>query len=77
MNNTWQKIKEVLSKILQKLKEGIKLFFKLFNTKLKLAAISLTVYIWFVLQCDFWNKISCFLLFAILMLILDMIKQDK
>ena len=73
----WEVIKKVASWVWNLIVLVVTLFFKLFNTKTKLAAIALAVYIWCVLDLSLWNKVATFILFAIEMLLLNFIKEDK
>ena len=77
-------MKKVLDKIVEIAKviwKGIKFicvfFFKIFNTKEKLAAIFLAVFTWQILPADFQVKLEIFVLFFVLGVLLLDIKEGK
>lgn len=73
----WEVIKKISIAVWNIIKTVVTLFFKLFNTKTKLAAIALAVYIWFTLGLGFWSKVAVFVLFAVEMLLISYIKTEK
>lgn len=77
MKKVWDKIVVVLAVIWKGIKTICSWFFKIFNTKEKLAAILLTVYIWHNLPVNVGLKIQVFSLFFILGVLLLDIKEDK
>ena len=77
MKKIWDKIVEVLAAIWKGIKVACSWFFKIFNTKEKLAAILLTVYIWHSLPVNLGLKVQVFSLFFILGVLLLDIKEDK
>lgn len=77
MKKVWDKIVEVLSVIWKGIKVAFTYFFKIFNTKEKLAAILLTVYTWHSLPVNLGLKIQVFSLFFILGVLLLDIKESK
>ena len=77
MKKVWDKIVEVLKVIWNGINTICSWFFKIFNTKEKLAAILLTVYIWQSLPVNLGLKIQVFSLFFILGVLLLDIKEDK
>lgn len=77
MKNIWNKIVDVLEVIWKYAKCAVKLFFKVFNTKEKLAAILLTIYIWHYLPVSLCIKGEVFSLFFILWVLLLDISEDK
>lgn len=76
-----QKFIEVVKKVCGVIYKGLKFiivnFFKIFNTKTKVAAIALTAYIWHTLSLNLTDKIGTFILFGVLMLLVSFIAQDK
>lgn len=76
-----EKFIEVVKKIFEVLCKGIKFivlnFFKVFNTKTKVAAIALTAYIWYTLNLCLMEKIGTFILFGVLMLLISYITKEN
>lgn len=76
-----KKFIEAVKKIFNAIWTGIKFvcsnFFKIFNTKEKLAAIILTVYTWYALPLKLNLKLEVFALFFILGVLLLNIKETK
>ena len=76
-----QKFLEVLKKIGLAIYNGLKFivvnFFKIFNTKTKVAAIALTAYIWYTLNLNLTDKIGAFILFGVLMLLISYIAKES
>lgn len=70
-------LKQICIKIIQDIKIVLKVFFTIFNTKTKVAAIALTCYIWFNLSLSIFDKIGAFILFGVLMLLIGYIIEDK
>ena len=70
-------LKHICTKIAQNIKAVLKIFFAIFNTKTKVAAIALTGYIWFNLSLSIFDKIGTFILFGVLMLLIGYIIEDK
>ena len=77
MKKVWDKIVEVLKVIWKGIKVVFTWFFKIFNTKEKLAAIILTVYTWHTLPLNLGLKLQVFALFFILGVLLLDIKEGK
>lgn len=76
-----QKFIEVVKKVCGVIYKGLKFivvnFFKIFNTKTKVAAIALTAYIWYTLNLNLTDKIGTFILFGVLMLLISYIAKEK
>ena len=76
-----KKFIEIVKKIFNAIWTCIKFicsnFFKIFNTKEKLAAIILTVYTWYALPLKLNLKLEVFALFFILGVLLLNIKESK
>ena len=76
-----QKFIEVVKKVCEVIYKGLKFivvnFFKIFNTKTKVAAIALTTYIWHTLNLNLTDKIGTFILFGVLMLLVSYIAKEK
>lgn len=70
-------LKQIFIKVAQNIKIVLKVFFAIFNTKTKVAAIALTGYIWFNLSLGIFDKIGTFILFGVLMLLIGYIIEDK
>lgn len=70
-------LKQFFIKFVQNIKIVLKVFFAIFNTKTKVAAIALTGYIWFNLSLSIFDKIGTFILFGVLMLLIGYIIEDK
>lgn len=70
-------LKNIFTKIFQTIKTTLKVFFTIFNTKTKVAAIALTGYIWFNLSLSIFDKIGTFILFGVLMLLIGFIIEEK
>lgn len=70
-------LKQIYVKVTQNIKIVLKVFFAIFNTKTKVAAIALTGYIWFNLSLNIFDKIGTFILFGVLMLLVGYIIEDK
>lgn len=77
MKNIWEKIKEVFVVIFKGFKFIAVNFFKIFNTKEKLAAILLGCFIWQTIPLSFADKLNVFVLFFILGVLLLDIKENK
>lgn len=77
MKKVWDKIVEVLKAIWKGIKVACSWFFKIFNTKEKLAAILLAIYTWHALPVNIGLKIQVFALFFILGVLLLDIKEIK
>lgn len=77
MKKVWDKIVEVLKAIWKGIKVAFTWFFKIFNTKEKLAAIILTAYTWYTLPLNLGLKLQVFALFFILGVLLLDIKESK
>lgn len=77
MKKVWDKIVEVLKVIWKGIKVAFTWFFKIFNTKEKLAAIILTAYTWHALPLNLGLKLQVFALFFILGVLLLDIKEGK
>ena len=77
MKKVWDKIVEVLKVIWKGIKVACSWFFKIFNTKEKLAAIILTAYTWHTLPLNLGLKLQVFALFFILGVLLLDIKEGK
>lgn len=70
-------LKHIFIRATQNIKTALKIFFAIFNTKTKVAAIALTGYIWFNLSLSIFDKIGTFILFGVLMLLIGYIIEDK
>ena len=70
-------LKQVFINVAQNIKIVLKVFFTIFNTKTKVAAIALTGYIWFNLSLSIFDKIGTFILFGVLMLLIGYVIEDK
>lgn len=77
MKKFLETLKQICIKIVQNIKTISKIFFTIFNTKTKVAAIALTCYIWFNLSLSIFDKIGAFILFGVLMLLIGYIIEDK
>lgn len=77
MKKIWDKIVEILKVIWKGIKLMCVSFFKIFNTKEKLAAIILTVYTWHTLPVNLGVKLQIFALFFVLGVLLLNIKESK
>ena len=77
MKKVWEAIKKIFEAICKGLKFIFTSFFKIFNTKTKIAAIALTVYIWFNLHLELADKLGTFVLFGVLMLLVSYIAKEK
>ena len=77
MKKIWDKIVEVLKVIWKGIKFVCVSFFKIFNTKEKLAAIILTTYTWHTLPVNLGIKLQIFALFFVLGVLLLNIKESK
>lgn len=72
MKKVWDKIVEVVKVIWKYIKVIVSCFFKVFNTKEKLAAIVMVLFTWHTLPLNLQGKIQVFALFFILgVLLLD------
>ena len=77
MKKVWDKIVEVFKTIWKGIKFVCVSFFKIFNTKEKLAAILVALYTWQVLPSHLQDKLQiCALFFVLGVLLLD-IKESK
>lgn len=77
MQKFWEKVKAVFIAILKGFKFIAINFFKIFNTKEKLASIILTCFIWQTMPLSFADKLNVFALFFILGVLLLDIKDSK
>lgn len=77
MKQFLETLKQICIKATQSIKTVLKVFFTIFNTKTKVAAIALTGYIWFNLSLSIFDKIGAFILFGVLMLLIGYIIEDK
>lgn len=77
MKKVWDKIVEALKAIWKGIKFICVSFFKIFNTKEKLAAIILTIYTWHTLPVNLGVKLQIFALFFVLGVLLLNIKESK
>lgn len=77
MKKVWDKIVEVLKAIWKGIKVAFTWFFKIFNTKEKLAAIVMALFTWHTLPLNLQGKLQVFALFFILGVLLLDIKESK
>lgn len=77
MKKVWDKIVEIAKIIWKGIKFICVSFFKIFNTKEKLAAIFLAVYTWNTLPVNLGVKLQIFALFFVLGVLLLDIKESK
>lgn len=77
MKKVWDKIVEVLAVIWKGIKTAFKYFFKIFNTKEKLAAIVVAVYTWQTMPLNLQGKLQIIALFFVLGVLLLDIKEGK
>ena len=77
MKKVWDKIVEVLAVIWKGIKTVFTWFFKIFNTKEKLAAIAVALYTWQTLPSSLQDKLQICALFFILGVLLLNIKEGK
>ena len=77
MKKVWEAIKKFFEALFKGIKTAICYFFKIFDTKTKIAAIALTVYIWFSCHLELADKIGMFILFGVLMLLIGYIVKES
>lgn len=77
MKKVWDKIVEVLAAIWKGIKVAFTWFFKIFNTKEKLAAIVMVIFTWHTLPLNLQGKLQVFALFFVLGVLLLNIKEGK
>lgn len=77
MKKVWDKIVEVLKVTWKGIKVSFTWFFKIFNTKEKLAAIIMALITWHMLPLNLQGKLQVFALFFILGVLLLDIKEGK
>ena len=77
MKKVWDKIVEVLAVIWKGIKVAFTWFFKIFNTKEKLAAIVMALFTWHTLPLNLQGKLQVFALFFVLGVLLLDIKEGK
>ena len=77
MKKVWDKIVEVLKTIWKGIKVAFTWFFKIFNTKEKLAAIVMALFTWHTLPLNLQGKLQVFALFFVLGVLLLDIKEGK
>lgn len=77
MKKVWEVIKKFFVAVFKGIKVALTYFFKIFNTKTKIAAIALTVYIWFNLHLELADKLGTFVLFGVLMLLVSYIAKES
>ena len=77
MKKVWEAIKKFFETVFKGIKTAICYFFKIFNTKTKVAAIALTAYIWHTLNLNLTDKIGAFILFGVLMLLISYIAKEQ
>ena len=77
MKKVWDKIVEVLKVIWKGIKVAFTWFFKIFNTKEKLAAIVMAFITWRLLPLSISGKLEVFALFFVLGVLLLDIKEGK
>lgn len=77
MKKIWDKIVEVLAVIWKYIKLVCVSFFKIFNTKEKLAAIIMALITWHTLPLNLYGKLQVFALFFVLGVLLLDIKESK
>ena len=77
MKKIWNKIVEVLAAVWKGIKVAFTWFFKIFNTKEKLAAIVMALFTWHTLPLNLQGKLQVFALFFVLGVLLLDIKEGK